>query len=156
MKKLLTLILLAATIWSCNNHKPAKNKNYNNISEAEEHHPEATDERLKLNNGAKWKADSITNNNINDLKRIIKKFDGGSDRSLSAYKKTQKDLKKGIEKMVAECKMKGADHLALHKWLQPLMVQVTNFKQESSTPYAAEALNAIQDQVNLYGQYFEL
>jgi hypothetical protein len=155
MKKLLTMVLLAGTIWSCNNHKPEKSKNFNNISEAEEHHPEATDEKLELNNGAKWKVDGITHNNVNSLKLIIKEFDKGNDKSLSAYKKTQSDLQKGIEKMIAECKMQGANHLALHKWLEPLMVQVADFKKESATPYAAEALNGIQTQVTLYDQYFE-
>ena len=155
MKKLLILLLLTGTIWSCNNHKPTENKNFNSPSETEEPHSEAT-EKLELNNGAKWTVDNITNNNINNLKLILEKFDNGTDKSLSAYKKTQDDLQKGLDKMIAECKMKGPDHEALHKWLEPLIDQVTKIKQVSTVPDADEALNGIRAQVTLYSQYFEL
>jgi len=156
MKKLLTLLWLTGTILACNNHQPANHKNFNNISETDEQHPEAAGEKLELNNGTKWKVDSATNDNVNSLKLILTKFDNGSDKSLSAYNKTQSDLQQGIDKMINECKMKGANHLALHKWLEPLIAQVTKFKQAPTAPDAAEALNAIQSQVNLYSQYFNL
>lgn len=156
MKKLLTLLLLTGTIWSCNNHRPAGNKNFNTPSEADEHHSEAKGEKLELNNGAKWTVDNTTNNNVNNFKLILEKFDNGGDKTLSAYKKTQSDLQNGIDKMIGECKMKGADHLALHKWLEPLMSYVTKFKQAPTAPDAAEALKVIQAQVNLYSQYFKL
>jgi len=156
MKKLLTLLLLTGTIWSCNNHKRAENKNFNNPAETDEHHSKGTGEKLELNNGAKWKVDSTTNNNTNSLKLIFEKFDNRSDKSLAAYKKTQGDLQKGIDKMISECKMNGPDHEALHKWLEPLINQVAKFKQTSTVHDADEALKGIRAQVSLYSQYFEL
>ncbi|MDP9048268.1 MAG: hypothetical protein M3N14_09040 [Bacteroidota bacterium] len=156
MKKLLILLLLTGTIWSCNNHKPAGNKNFNNLSEADEHQAGPTTEKLELNKGAKWKVDNTTNNNINNLKFILEKFDNGSDKSLPAYKKTQSDLEKGLNKTISECKMNGADHQALHKWLEPFIVQLTKFKQAATVHLAAETLKVIHVQVNLYGQYFAL
>ena len=153
MKKLLILILLTGTIWSCNNHKP---KNFNNAPGAGESRSVATSEQLELNNGVKWKADSTTNNNINNLKLIFEKFDNRSDRSLAGYKKAQDDLQKGLDKIIAECKMKGPDHEALHKWLEPLIDQVTKFKQVSAVPDADEALKGVRTQVNLYARYFAL
>ena len=156
MKKLLALLVLILTLLACNNHNPVKNKNYNKTVEADEHHGEAPNEKLELNNGAKWKADSTTNKNVNGLKFILTKFDKGSDRSLSAYKKAQSDLQQGIDKMIAECKMEGPDHLALHKWLEPLIDRVTALKQAPTEAVAAENFKAIQAQVALYDQYFEL
>lgn len=156
MKKLLTPLLLIAALWACNHHKLAGNRNFNNPVEADEHRPRATDEKLELNNGVKWKVDLSTNDNVNEMEVILKKFDSGNDKSLSAYKKAQTDLQQGINKMIAECKMTGPDHQALHKWLEPLMTRVTKLKQASTRPDAAEALNAIHAQVNLYSQYFEL
>ena len=155
MKKLLTVLLLTGTIWSCNNHKTAENKNFNNPSNTGEHHSAIKGGQLELNNGAKWKVDRVTNNNINNLRLVLEKFDNGSDKSFSAYKKTQNDLQQGIDKIISECKMKEANHLALHKWLEPLIAQATKFKQASAVPDAAEALKAIEAQVNLYGQYFK-
>lgn len=156
MKKLLILLLLTSTIWSCNNDKLAENKNFNNPSEKDEHHSKATGEKLELNNGAKWKVDSTTNNNINNLKLIFEKFDNRNDKSLAAYKKNQDDLQKGLDKMIIECKMKGPDHEALHKWLEPLIDQVTKLKQVSTVPDADDALKGIRAQVSLYSQYFKL
>ena len=156
MKKILPQLFLIVALCACNNHKPAENKNYNNPVEADEHHSGTTNEKLELNNGAKWKADSTTNNNVKNLKLILAKFDSGSDKSLSAYKKAQSDLQKGIDKMITECKMEGPNHLALHKWLEPLIVRVTSFKQAPTEPDAAEALKTVEAQLNLYDQYFEL
>jgi hypothetical protein len=58
--------------------------------------------------------------------------------------------------MIAECKMNGEDHLALHKWLEPLMGQVTKLKKASTVIDAAIILKAIDAQVDLYNEYFEL
>jgi hypothetical protein len=156
MKKLFVPLLLIVGLLACNNHKPRENKNYNNPVEADKYHPEAANEKIELNNGAKWKADSTTNHNVDNLKRILAKFDNGSDRSLPAYKTAQSDLQQGMEKMIVECKMEGSNHLALHKWLEPLADQVAALKQASTAPAAAESLKIIRAQMKLYSQYFEL
>jgi hypothetical protein len=57
--------------------------------------------------------------------------------------------------MIKECRMQGPDHLALHKWLEPLMEQVTKLKQ-ASTDAAAKSTNFIHLQLNRYDQFFEL
>lgn len=147
MRKILTVLLLAGIIWPCNNHKSGEHKNFNKPMEVDERLT-ATDEKLELNNGAKWKADSTTNNNVNNLKLILKKFDKASDKSLSAYKMAQRDLQEGIDKMIAECKMEGPNHLALHKWLEPLMGQVTELKTAGTVPGADKILNAINGQMS--------
>jgi len=156
MRKILTVLLFAGAIWACNNNKPGENKNYNNPVEADEHHSGAASGKLELNKGAKWKTDSTTDQNVNHLKLILTKFDNGGDKSLSAYKKAQNDLQHGIDKMIAECQMEGANHLALHKWLEPLVARMTVFKRALTETAAAEDLKGIQAQVNLYSQYFEL
>lgn len=156
MKKLLPLLLLIIVLSACQNHNPVNNKNYNNVVQADEHKPGTGDEKLELNNGAKWRVDHTTNGNVNILKDILTKFDAGSDKSFSSYKKVQIDLQQGIDRMIAECKMEGPDHLALHKWLEPLVARVTDLKQAATEPAATEALKAVQAQLNLYDQYFEL
>lgn len=156
MRKLLTLVLLTGTIWSCNDHQTAEHKNFNDLPDTITHHPETSGEKLELNNGAKWKVDTATGNNINNLKVVIKKFDSGNDTSLAAYKKIQDDLQTGLNKTITECKMKGAEHLALHKWLEPLLEQVTKFKLAPTVPDANEDLKVIREQLDLYDRYFEL
>jgi hypothetical protein len=156
MKKLLALLLLTGTLLACNNHQHAENKNAIETSEADHRQNETVSEKLILNNGAKWKVDSITNSNVENLQAIIKKFNSGTDKSLAAYKKVDDDLQHGLDKMISECKMKGPDHEALHKWLEPLIKQVDKLKQASTDTNAAQLFEAVNTQVNLYNQYFEL
>lgn len=113
-------------------------------------------ETLVLNNGARWKVDNTTNNNVKEIKTILAGFDKGENRSLNAYHNTANELRSGLNKMIRECKMKGPDHLALHKWLEPLMEQVAKLKQASNTAEAARSFSAIRLQSNRYDQYFEI
>ncbi len=154
MKKLLTLLLLTATLSACNNQEHSGNKAAFDQSEANDHHGTPA-EKLVLNNGAKWKVDVATNNNVKYLQVILKQFNNGNDHSLPAFKKTQEGLQQGIDKMIVECKMTGPDHEALHKWLEPLIALVAQLKQASTIPEAASALKAIDSQAGLYNQYFE-
>ncbi|HAL83474.1 MAG TPA: hypothetical protein DCO83_15580 [Mucilaginibacter sp.] len=148
--------MLTGTLWSCNNPRHAENKDVSDTSEAKNHQHGQASEKLVLNNGVKWRVDLSTNSNVRNLQEILKKSNNGSGQSLPAYKKTQEDLQHGIDKMIIECKMKGPDHEALHKWLEPLIAQVAELKQASTVPDAASALKAIDAQADLYNQYFEL
>jgi len=154
MKKLLIILLLTGTLWACNNHNPSTNKETINVSEADHQH-EIISEKLVLNNGAKWKADSTTTNNVKNLLAIIEAFNSEADKSLTSYKKTAADLQQGLDKMISECKMQGPDHEALHKWLEPMIEQVAKLKQATIETDAGKFLEAIHAQVNRYTQYFE-
>lgn len=156
MKKLLILLLLTGILWSCNHHRHVENKDAADTSEAKNYQHGQASEKLGMNNGVKWKVDVSTNENVKNLQEMLKKFDNGSDRSFVAYKKTHEDLQHGIDKMIIECKMKGPDHEALHKWLEPLIALVAELQQASTDPDAASALKAIDAQADLYNQYFEL
>jgi len=155
MNRLLTILLLINFMWACNNHRNSGNKEAINSTEADHHQHEMITEKLVLNNGAKWEADSSTNNNVKNLQAILENFINGTDKSLVVYKKTAADLQLGLDKMINECKMQGPDHDALHKWLEPLIEQVAKLKQASTEEVAAQSVEAIHTQLNLYAQYFE-
>ena len=86
-------------------------------SETHRDHGEETT-GLTLNNGAKWKADSITLINVSLLQAIVS--DAKKEKPEN-YSLTTGKLQDGLNKLVKECKMKGADHDALHQWLEPLL-----------------------------------
>jgi hypothetical protein len=153
MKKYLIILLLANCMWACNSEQRAGNKESVNASEME-HHQDST-EKLELNNGVKWKADSITNKNVRSLKSIVENFNNGPDKTIPATKKVAGDLQQGLDRMISECKMQGPDHTALHKWLEPLIAGVSKLKQVSTETEAARTIEAIHTQLNLYNQYFE-
>ncbi|RTL51558.1 MAG: hypothetical protein EKK39_08100 [Sphingobacteriales bacterium] len=74
-----------------------------------------------MNNGAKWKADSITNRNLRDLRNIADNFKILPNPSLKEYQILGKDLTNGLNKMIQECRMSGPEHEALSHWLEPLI-----------------------------------
>lgn len=155
MKKVLWLLLATGVFLSCNSKQHLENKAPGNLIDTVSNHPENNAEEIALNNGARWKADEVTNNNVNGLKTIIDNFSKGIDKTLPAYQKAGSDLQKGLDKMINECRMKGADHEALHKWLQPLLKQVNEFRQSSTITGATKYFEAINKQVNRYYQFFE-
>ena len=149
------LILTTGILWSCNSTKNPENKEPFILIDTAQHHQIGNAEELTLNNSAKWKADAITSNNVNNLQTIIDDFNKGGDKTLPGFQKTGNDLQKGIAKMINECRMQGPGHDALHEWLQPLLKQVNEFRQSTTTAGAAEMLEVISKQVNRYFQYFE-
>ena len=81
---------------------------------------------------------------------------GAKKESLENCIQTASELQNSLNKMVAECKMKGADHEALHHWLEPIMEKTKELKEVTTTGKAATILNEIEKQVDLFNQYFEL
>ncbi len=110
---------------------------------------------LALNNGEKWKADESTNANVASLEKALDRFYNMGEKKLEDYKTLQTSLQAGIEKMVKECRMKGADHDALHLWLEPLMKMVRDLGKVKSEEQSAAALETINRQIKMYPQYFQ-
>ncbi len=154
MNKLFALVVLAGSLWSCNRAvSPVPSEA---ISDHKEEHLEhANTEVLQLNNGVKWRADSLTNINVKNLESIINNYNEKKDKSLNHYKDAAGELQKGLDRMISECKMQGADHVALHKWLEPLIEEVAELKLAAAVEDAAKIFAAIHSQVNRYYQYFE-
>ena len=163
MKHLVTVIALVFTFAACNN------KNSDTPAGAGHDHADAakteatlqatettgsTAPELALNNGEKWKADESTNNNVASIEKTVSGFNDGSEKKLEDYKALHASLQAGVEKMVKECRMKGADHDALHLWLEPLMGMVKQLGDVSSVEEGAASVDKINNQVKLYPQYF--
>ncbi len=152
MKKILTIVTATGILLACND----MNEKENNITTGPapenpvEHAESATG--LALNNGVKWKADSATVWNVALLQKTIS---GIKKESLENYSQTAMGLQDGLNKMVSECKMKGAGHKALHHWLEPLMEKATELKNANSIEIAKTILGEIEKQVSLFSQYFE-
>ncbi|MBI2274288.1 MAG: hypothetical protein HYU70_10870 [Bacteroidetes bacterium] len=105
---------------------------------------------LSLNDGVKWKADAKTLANISLLKSVL--ADALKQNPVN-YDLAATALQKGLDKMVAECSMKGPDHDALHQWLLPLMKKVNELKKTSDDK-AAAMLREIETHIYLFDQYF--
>lgn len=150
MKKILGILFAASNLLACNVHSGHQNDAAGSTNEQHEHAEEA--KPLVLNNGVKWQADSTTLVNAANLQTIIA---AAKKESLADYQQTAAALQEGLNKMVAECKMQGADHDALHIWLEPLMEKTKALGKATSAEKSASILHELETQVNLFSQYFQ-
>lgn len=146
------LAIVFSVFIACNSSDKKDDESHDTHMESDVHQDHESESALALNNGAKWKADASTNQNVEALKSILA---ANSPASLEEYHATGKELQTGINKMISECRMQGADHDALHLWLEPLMGMNKKLQAAGSAEEGAESLAMIQEQVNLYPQYFE-
>ena len=144
----LGLLLIAA----CNDQQSAPAADEHKAADQHEHNLPA--ESLRLNNGVKWKADSSTNNNVKALQVIVEQFTS-TEKTPGTYKQLGTTLQSGLDKMISECRMKGPDHDALHKWLEPLIGQVKKLNETEKPEESAQQFSAITQQIQLYFQFFE-
>ncbi len=147
MKRTFLLLSFGLLLFACNytSHKTGEH--------AEHSHGETAE--LALNNGAKWEADSITNNNVQDIKSIADSFKIKPFPSINDYQLLSGDLKNGLDKMISECKMTGPDHEALHQWLIPLLKENDELKNVADTGAAKSIFKSIDKQLEDYHHYFE-
>lgn len=149
MKKIHFLLLCTAFLFACN-QTPEKSK----TDEYSTHDLEQTSE-LALNNGAKWKADLVTNHNVTNLRSIADDFKTKSSPSVIDYQKLSTDLTTGLNKMIKECKMTGPDHDALHIWLQPILEENAELKNSTDTEISGTIFKSIDKRLDNYNNYFE-
>ena len=153
MIKIITFLVISGFLLACHteNHKDQNTAIASTAGNHAEHAEKATE--LTLNHGAKWKADSTTVANITLLQNIVSI---AKKENLENHLQTADALQEGLNKMVRECKMKGADHEALHIWLEQMIAMINDFKNVTSVEIAKVSLDEIEKHINLFSQYFEL
>ena len=154
IKKILSIIAIAGLLLACNSNKE-QGKNTGPESASDQHEHSENGSELVLNNGAKWKADSVTNNNVTDLHTIADNFRILPSPSAGEYQILSNDLNNALNKMIKECKMTGPDHDALHQWLEPVLKETNELKNVSDTATARKSFKDIGQRIDQYHNYFE-
>ena len=153
VKHAAVFILAAGFLLACNLAENKETKSQTEqATETDTHHEHETSAKLSLNNGAKWKADSSTNNNVKDLYNVIA---DANPVMLEDYQKTGKLIQTGINKMINECRMQGPDHDALHHWLEPLMEMNKKLSGVTSVNEGKELFEMIRKHLEKYPEYFD-
>jgi hypothetical protein len=149
MKRIILGLLFSSFLFACNQ----------NSEEADHHANEDTagvqQTQLALNNGTKWKADSITNQNVVILKTIADNFKIKPFPSSNDYQVLSGDLSNALSQMIQQCKMTGPDHEALHHWLEPILQKNKELKNISDTANARRIFVSIDQRIDDYPNYFE-
>ena len=110
---------------------------------------------LDLNKGSKWNSDESTNKNVDELKLITSSASLAKSTIINDYHLLAIELQQLLNDLVKECKMKGADHDALHLWLEPLMQDIKNMEKVSEIHEAQVIYNKVIERLNIYNTYFE-
>lgn len=108
-----------------------------------------------LNNGAKWKADQNTNDNVERLQDVYTRFQMKTNPAEGDYLAFQEEMSAALNQLISQCKMKGADHDALHVWLEPLLHDNANLAKSASVQEMADITQTIGDRLAVYDQTFD-
>ena len=149
MKKKFVIILCGSFLFSCNQGTN------NSESQSNEAHSVVEDTTMTLNNGAKWKADSITNHNVVRLKVTANMFRVKPFPELDTYQLLGGYLSNDGDTMLQQCKMTGSDHEALHKWLNPILNQSARLKKVTDTAEGRKIFDSLDRRINTFHQYFD-
>ena len=149
-----TVFILAAVLFTACHSSENKETTLQSeqAKENHSHNEHESSAELSLNNGLKWKTDSITNKNVLDLYNRIA---DANQVSVEDYQKTAKVLQTDINEMIKECRMQGADHEALHHWLEPLMDESKKLSEVTTVEEGKKLFGIIRKQIENYSEYFE-
>ncbi|WP_218330809.1 hypothetical protein [Hydrotalea lipotrueae] len=143
MKQLLIILLVAFV--SCTNQQTAEQHEYNTGNDKLEKVV-----TVPLNNSAKWKADEATKKNVAAMVQVVR-----DSTYADAGKRIQlyTNLKTKIDTLVKECSMKGAEHDALHVWLEKVLKDLKELKEDDDE--YGEAYAALKKDIANFYQSFE-
>jgi len=148
MKRIMA-ILSFFLIACSNNVLEANKKNEHELHDATPANGKAA---LQLNNGARWKTDDATRNNVAAMMKVIN--DNSADAANKmAGSQLAAQLQLRIDTLVAQCKMKGPEHEALHVWLEGVLHTLKELREaddEYQNSYAA-----LRTRVESFYTYFE-
>jgi hypothetical protein len=142
MKRIL-LFLTSLSFVACVNTTSQEQKEN---KEEQEHSASA----LQMNNGAKWKADSITLVNVSAINQLVNDSIYREEKNKVEF---SGQLQNRLDTLVKQCKMTGPDHDALHAWLKPVLHDVKKLKEDGDKYDKRYA--ELQKDVQSFYDYFE-
>lgn len=104
-------------------------------------------EGLNLNDGERWVVDEPTADNYMNLKQITDQFVESTNRDLESYHSYGAEMSNALNKLIQDCRMKGADHDALHDWLEPVIKEVNGIKKAEDPLEAQKTFASLNNQI---------
>lgn len=151
--KILLLITVPSFLFSCNQaDKISDDRMAKYLKPA---HPDKEHiAELSLNNGAKWKTDESTRIHAVKLNSILDLFSKSGADDIASYKLLADDLLRELNGLIADCKMKGPEHEALHTWLEPVLKEVSNLKKITSADQGKDCAEVLANKFREFNKYF--
>lgn len=143
MKHLLIITLVA--VIGCTSQEKTEQESR---EETKEHvHSEM---QLNLNNGLKWKADEPTKTNVAALLKVV---NDGSIKTGSDRVQLFTSLQEKVDTLVRQCRMQGREHDALHVWLERVLNDMKELKEEQEDH--PELFAVLKKDIESFYTYFE-
>ena len=143
MKKL--IIMLAVAITACTSQVITEKQGNKNSNERDN-----TPSAVQLNNGSKWKADETTKRNVAAMMRV---FGDGNYADVAKKRELLVNMQSRIDTLINQCRMKGADHVALHAWLEKVLKDMKELKEGDDEHNEAPA--ALEKDIESFYAFFE-
>lgn len=138
------VILTSLFFFACTNISQEKTE-----SSTQHQHPDSTS-ILQLNNGAKWKTDEATRKNVAAIAQVVNDSSYATGKNRAQFA-NQVQVK--LDTLVQQCKMTGPDHDALHVWLENIIHDVKEIKEDEDGYNKRYA--ALKKDVESFHNYFE-
>jgi hypothetical protein len=143
MKQLLIILLVA--IVSCTNRPSGEQQENKTANDSEN-----TVATVPSNSGTKWKADEATKKNVAAMEQVV---NDTAYSDASKRKQLYTNMMSKVDTLVKQCSMKGAEHEALHAWLQKVLKDLKELKEEKNE--YREAYATLTKDVKNFHQSFE-
>ena len=139
------LLLCAGLFLACNSQETTHRR----VDTADKHQTV-----LSLNNGIKWKSDENTRTHVAKLNAEITAFNNLEAPDKEEYHALASAMQDELNRLISDCKMKGAKHDVLHAWLEPVLASVKELKNAGLVLQQAETVRKLTTQVQEFDQYF--
>jgi hypothetical protein len=120
MKHLLIFAIVA--VIGCTSQEKTEQENRNEKKEHVHSEPQ-----LNLNNGLKWKADQATKTNVAALLQVMEE---ASVKEETDRLKLYNSLQVKTDILIKQCRMQGSEHDALHVWLERVLKDMKELKDD--------------------------
>ena len=125
-------------------------REHGHLSEGEDHKI-----GLSLNNGSRWQTDESTWVHAVSLNALVEAFNKKEHTDIEAYRVFGTAMQNELGGLVKDCKMKGADHDALHLWLEPVMKDVNDLNKAGTADEGSNIVATLTADVEKFNLYFE-
>ena len=156
--KLFLFAVLMALFTACNNTGTTSANT--EVEHAHQHdaithdHEAEGAHKLSLNNGAKWQTDESTRKHAATLNNMVNDFEKQTDKSLTAHHFFADKMQEELQQLINDCTMEGADHDALHLWLEPVLNDVKTLMNSANDEAAKTSAATLSEDVKKFNQYF--
>ena len=155
--KIILTGLMAVSFLACNSENKAGLTSTAKTERTVEHSNEEEDHAggLSLNQGSKWQTDESTRFHAANLNTLVDEFHKKENADVESYHVFAATMQEELGGLVKDCKMKGADHEALHLWLEPVMKGVNDLKEAGTAEEGKHVGERLTINVQKFNQYFE-